>query len=398
MQPDTRQEIGGLLKELYSSPTKALLIFAPAGIIAGLLQQPAVTVFLLNLMALVPLPGLILYSVLVATGDSALLGGLLGAVLGNATEIALGICALFLNETRIAQGIMIGSILTYCLFVLGGSFLVASYGKKEKTFSKARTSIMSSLVMSASICLAIPTVMALAGQENKARSHSLPDHHLFLSRATSVVQMLLFLAYLVFRFQTHRRIFPRNSGSPREASGTSRSCSSRAHLLRTSLAALFCTFASSYYLVSRLSVASKTLAIPESFAAMVVLPQAGSLTKAVTIARHTRSDASPLPEQISRLDFAIRSIMTNVFDTELFILPMLVMLGWAVGVPMRLSFGLFETVIFLLAILIMTYLVQHGKTTYFEGIMLMGTYLTIATALYLRPEGASSPSSGMTTP
>lgn len=89
MQPDTRQEIGGLLKELYSSPTKALLIFAPAGIIAGLLQQPAVTVFLLNLMALVPLPGLILYSVLVATGDSALLGGLLGAVLGNATEIAV---------------------------------------------------------------------------------------------------------------------------------------------------------------------------------------------------------------------------------------------------------------------------------------------------------------------
>lgn len=268
--------------------------------------------------------------------------------------------------------------------MLGFSFLVASYGKKKEPFSRTRTSIMSSLVMSGSICLAIPTVIAMAVEE-KHHADKVNRDPLFLSRATSLVQMFLFLAYLVFRFRTHNRIFPRNPNAPRlsrtstgvsSGSGSSRgSGPSHVNMTLVGLGALVLTALCSYYLVRSLAGATKALGVSESFAALVVVPQAGSLMKAVTIIRHTRSSADALPSGMGRLDFAIRSIMTNVFDTELFILPMLVLLGWAVGEPMKLSFGLFEAVIFLMAILTMTYLVQHGKTTYFEGIMLMGTYV-----------------------
>lgn len=268
--------------------------------------------------------------------------------------------------------------------MLGFSFLVASYGKKKEPFSRTRTSIMSSLVMSGSICLAIPTVIAMAVEE-KHHADKVNRDPLFLSRATSLVQMFLFLAYLVFRFRTHNRIFPRNPNAPRlsrtstgvsSGSGSSRgSGPSHVNMTLVGLGALVLTALCSYYLVRSLAGATKALGVSESFAALVVVPQAGSLMKAVTIIRHTRSSADALPSGMGRLDFAIRSIMTNVFDTELFILPMLVLLGWAVGEPMKLSFGLFEAVIFLMAILTMTYLVQHGKTTYFEGTMLMGTYV-----------------------
>ncbi|EFY86010.1 calcium ion transporter Vcx1, putative [Metarhizium acridum CQMa 102] len=368
MRTDTYyQDVGTLLHELYSSPTKVLLVFAPVGIIAGFLRLHPVVIFALNLVALVPLSALILYSVLVFTADYALLGGLLRAVFGNATELA----------------------------VLGFSFLVASYGKKKEPFSRTRTSIMSSLVMSGSICLAIPTVIAMAVEE-KHHAGKVNKDPLFLSRATSLVQMFLFLAYLVFRFRTHNRIFPRNPNGPHlsrtstglsSGSGSSRgSRHSHVDMILVSLGALTFTALCSYYLVGSLAGATKALGVSESFTALVVVPQAGSLMKAVTIIKHTRSSADALPSGMGRLDFAIRSIMTNVFDTELFILPMLVLLGWAVGEPMKLSFGLFEAVIFLMAILTMTYLVQHGKTTYFEGIMLMGTYLSIAIALYVRPD------------
>ncbi|EFY95252.2 vacuolar calcium ion transporter /H(+) exchanger [Metarhizium robertsii ARSEF 23] len=378
------QEIATLLQELYSSPTKALLVFAPAGIAAGFLRLHVVVVFALNFIALVPLSALVLYTILAFTADYALLGGLLRAVFGNATELTLGMCALLQGKAQLAQWIMIGSILTYCLFVLGFSFLVASYGKKKEPFSRTRTSIMSSLVMSGSICLAIPTVIAMAVEE-KHHADKVNRDPLFLSRATSLVQMFLFLAYLVFRFRTHNRIFPRNPNAPRlsrtstgvsSGSGSSRgSGPSHVNMTLVGLGALAFTALCSYYLVRSLAGATKALGVSESFAALVVVPQAGSLMKAVTIIRHTRSSADALPSGMGRLDFAIRSIMTNVFDTELFILPMLVLLGWAVGEPMKLSFGLFEAVIFLMAILTMTYLVQHGKTTYFEGIMLMGTYV-----------------------
>ncbi|KAK2612616.1 Vacuolar calcium ion transporter [Conoideocrella luteorostrata] len=366
MRTDTYQEIGGLVQEIHSSPTKVLLVFVPAGIVVGLLGLPAVAVFVVNLVALVPLAVLILYSTLVVTEDHPLLGGLVRAVFGNATELT----------------------------VLGASFLVASYGKKKEPFSKSRTSIMSSIVMSGSICLTIPTVIAMAVEEKKSQRHALHTVRkdtvnkdaLFLSRATSIIQMALFLAYLVFRFRTHNDIFPRNPNAAQLSHTNSSSSSSRYSLASqgpvrshwrvalTAVAALTCTVTCANFLIQSLPGATKSLGISESFAALVVLPQAGGLMKAVTIIRHTRSsDTSSLPSRMSRLDFAIRSIMTNVFNTELFILPILVILGWAVDVPMKLSFGLFEAVIFLLAIMTMTYLVQHGKTTYFEGIMLMGT-------------------------
>ncbi|EXU96195.1 calcium/proton exchangerprotein [Metarhizium robertsii] len=391
------QEIATLLQELYSSPTKALLVFAPAGIAAGFLRLHVVVVFALNFIALVPLSALVLYTILAFTADYALLGGLLRAVFGNATELTLGMCALLQGKAQLAQWIMIGkppfrlranlraaADQRSTAQVLGFSFLVASYGKKKEPFSRTRTSIMSSLVMSGSICLAIPTVIAMAVEE-KHHADKVNRDPLFLSRATSLVQMFLFLAYLVFRFRTHNRIFPRNPNAPRlsrtstgvsSGSGSSRgSGPSHVNMTLVGLGALAFTALCSYYLVRSLAGATKALGVSESFAALVVVPQAGSLMKAVTIIRHTRSSADALPSGMGRLDFAIRSIMTNVFDTELFILPMLVLLGWAVGEPMKLSFGLFEAVIFLMAILTMTYLVQHGKTTYFEGIMLMGTYV-----------------------
>ncbi|TWU74254.1 hypothetical protein ED733_004511 [Metarhizium rileyi] len=388
MRTDTYyQDIGSLLQELYSSPTNALLVFAPAGIVAGLVHLPAVVVFILNFVALVPLAATILYSILVFTADYALLGGSLRAVFGNATELTLGICALLQGKAQLAQWIMIGSVLTYCLLVLGCSFLVASYGKKKEPFSRTRTSIMSSLVMSGSICLTIPTVVAMAVEEEQSQRVHETDHvnknPLFLSRATSLVQIILFLAYLVFRFRTHNRIFPQNPHAPGpsptdsslsagSASGR-RSSHSNANIAFVSLGAILLTALCASHLVASLAGAARSLGLSESFVALVVVPQAGSLRKAITIVRHTRSSADALPSGMGRLDFAIRSIMTNVFDTELFILPMLVLLGWAVGEPMKLSFGFFEAVVFLTAILTMTYLVQHGKTTYFEGIMLMGT-------------------------
>lgn len=90
MRTDTHyQEIATLLQELYSSPTKALLVFAPAGIAAGFLRLHVVVVFALNFVALVPLSALVLYAILAFTADYALLGGLLRAVFGNATELTV---------------------------------------------------------------------------------------------------------------------------------------------------------------------------------------------------------------------------------------------------------------------------------------------------------------------
>jgi len=47
----------------------------------------------------------------------------------------------------------------------------------------------------------------------------------------------------------------------------------------------------------------------------------------------------------------------------------LVILGWGIDQPMTLHFETFETVVFFLSVLVVTYVIQDGKSNYLEGAM-----------------------------
>jgi Ca2+:H+ antiporter len=58
--------------------------------------------------------------------------------------------------------------------------------------------------------------------------------------------------------------------------------------------------------------------------------------------------------------------------------PFLVILGWVTGQPMTLHFETFETVVFFLSVLVVTYVILDGKSNYLEGAMVSLTLLTLA--------------------
>ncbi|KND87137.1 Calcium-transporting ATPase 2 [Tolypocladium ophioglossoides CBS 100239] len=407
MRSDTYRELTAMLNNSHFGPAKVLLAVVPVAIVAGHLRLPAVAVFGLNFAALVPLAALTIFTVLVITRNAGVWGGLLRAIFGNATELTLSITALRYGEIQLAQRITIGTTLIYSLFVLGGSFLCASYGKKSAPFSKTRTGVMSSLVMVTSFCLTIPTTMSIATKDDKASLNSgigLDGNTPLLSHLTAIVLFFLFLTYLAFRFLTHDQLFPRNPNAgqfnpdSRTNSILDAGRDGAAGPLTLGLGltgSIACTAACADLLVRSIEPSAKTLYVTKAFIGFVVLPVAASLAKSLTIIRHARSEGGAVPGRMDRLDFAIRSVMTNVLDTLLFIMPLLVLLGWVIRQPMVLEFGIFEAVVFLLAVIIMTYLVQHGKTTYFKGFMLMGTYITIAVAFYDNLVSGPAPSHGL---
>lgn len=247
---------------------------------------------------------------------------------------------------------------------------------------------MSSLIMVTAFCLSIPTVMSRLTSESSgplstATIASDNDAVLIISQMTAVVLCFLFLAYLTFRFLTHNQFFPRShnpllSGtSSRESSNLSTDEPSdldRILLVAAFALNVFCTATCANWLVLSTHPLAQSLRITPSFLGIVVIPLAASFAKSATIIRHARSGSDQVvTDRMSRLDFAIQSVMTNVLDTLLFIVPLLVLLGWIGQGQMLLKFELFEAVVFVLAIIIMTGLIQHGKTTYFEGCMLMGS-------------------------
>ncbi len=257
--------------------------------------------------------------------------------------------------------------------MLGASFLYASWGEIQVGFDKSKTGGISTLVMAAIIALLIPTIISFA--DNDANS-SLPtspiaEPDLVLSRVTAIALLCLFVVYLVFRFRTHVALFDKETSLSRVLSVTPHlwetqlefapgTVSLTAILISTAAAAVLCT----NYLIQSIEGATRAVNITQSFVGLVFLPLVGNLGKSFRIVLSSKKKA---------LALEIRSIMTNVVDTLLFITPTLVLFGWIIDEPMNIVFGFFDAIVFLLAIIIMTHLLQYPKTTYFEGFMLIGT-------------------------
>ncbi|KAM5357910.1 hypothetical protein ACJZ2D_015784 [Fusarium nematophilum] len=71
----------------------------------------------------------------------------------------------------------------------------------------------------------------------------------------------------------------------------------------------------------------------------------------------------------------------------LLVTPLLVVLGWAMNVPMSLNFNILEIIIFAVSVLVVTGTVQDGKSNYLEGAMLVGLYIIIALTFWAIPSG-----------
>ena len=70
----------------------------------------------------------------------------------------------------------------------------------------------------------------------------------------------------------------------------------------------------------------------------------------------------------------------------LFVAPMLVFTGLFVGESMNLSFSMFEVVSIVLAIIIAREIINAGKATWIEGLMLLATYLILVIGFYHLPD------------
>jgi hypothetical protein len=128
-----------LLKEIRHNPMLWLLALVPVAFIAAKLMPQAHTLlFVLSVLAIVPLAGLLSHateSVAEKTGDTA--GGLLNATLGNLTELVIAAAALRAGEYALVKGSIAGAIVTNTLFMLGASFLLGGLKHHVQEYNRA---------------------------------------------------------------------------------------------------------------------------------------------------------------------------------------------------------------------------------------------------------------------
>ncbi|OCL01407.1 calcium/proton exchanger [Glonium stellatum] len=355
------------------------LAFLPVGIYAGIFGWNSTAVFVLNLLAIVPLATLLSFATEELSASAGqTVGALLNATFGNAVELIVSTIALTKGEIRIVQASMLGSILSNILLGLGCCIIASSCGQ-DSYFNATAASTMSSLMTLVSAALVIPAALHLAfgdGQtENSLKSI------LTLSRGASIILFVLYILYLNFQLRTHSRLFEQDdthqqAGSEKNEESNDCRLSPLAAAL-TILAATFAIGICSEHLVSTVDDIVRTLHINKTFIGLIILPVVGNAAEHITaIAAATKG----------KMGLALNVAIGSSIQIALLITPSLVILGWAIQQPMSLYFEPFYTVVFFLSVLVVNMLIQDGESNYFEGSMMVGMYLIIAISFYVYPE------------
>lgn len=86
------------------------------------------------------------------------------------------------------------------------------------------------------------------------------------------------------------------------------------------------------------------------------------------------SGSSPLPIEIEltefQLDEALNLALGKATQIALFIVPLLVLIAWAMGRPLSLLFNPFQSIVLFLAILVVNFTLSPGKTNWMSGFLL----------------------------
>ncbi|KAL5387089.1 hypothetical protein DPSP01_003699 [Paraphaeosphaeria sporulosa] len=413
---------------VFGAWINVLLVMVPVGF--GVYYTHKINdigVFLINFIAIIPLAAMLSN----ATEELALrvgetLGGLLNASFGNAVELIVSVQALVKDEITIVKTSLIGSILSNLLLVLGMSFFAGGFNRVEQFFNITVAQTASSILALAIASLIIPTVfhnmIANIGTGEPGDAQSDAKKNSELSHGTAIILLFVYGCYLFFQLKTHATMYnaPSEKGVKRKQSvdgsvargiatigaGTAATAGGAAnqdrHLQNSKEAAddeeddfeepnltmwgalvtlaisttlvAFC----SEFMVSSIDGFTREAGISTTFVGLILLPIVGNAAEHATAVTVAIKD---------KMDLSIGVAVGSSMQIALLVLPGIVVIGWIAGKEdMTLYFDTFQIAILFVAVLLVNYLIQDGKSHWLEGVLLMSSYVIISLAAWFYPD------------
>ncbi|RYP59698.1 hypothetical protein DL771_010783 [Monosporascus sp. 5C6A] len=424
-----------LRRTVGSSWINVLLLCAPAGIAINYAGVNGQIVFAVNFIAIIPLAAMLGFAteeIALRTGEA--LGGLINATFGNAVELIVAIIALADGQVIVVQTSLIGSILSNLLLVLGMCFLLGGYNRSEQYFNTTVAQTAASMLALAVGSLIIPTVFTrntgiVGGDVAK------------LSHGVAIILLFVYGCYLLFQLKTHSEMFNEESQKvpgkqydmpgkdvinkvfkKREplsdnaiASGLARSGAGAAftgaptehrnmqalmmgpnthgteeaededegpqlhiavafaQMTIVTVVIAFCAEA----MVSGIDAIVESGTVSEEFVGLILLPIVGNACEHATAVTVAVKD---------KMDLAIGVAIGSSMQVALFLVPLLVIIGWAMGNEyMNLAFDDFQVVVLFVSVLLVNYLISDGKSHWLEGMLLVCLYFIIAVCTWWYP-------------
>ncbi|MCM1990392.1 calcium/proton exchanger [Oceanirhabdus seepicola] len=294
------------------------------------------------------------------------IGGLIGATLGNLPELIMGIWALRYGMIHMARGALMGSIISNMLLGLGIAVVLGGVKYKEQRFNKiiARTNF--NMLFMAMIFLGI--LAALKGYGNISLNIEQS-----ISTQVAMVMLGVYLLGLVFSLITHRNNFVLSED------GEQIEKSPKGNILKM-IIKLFLISISLYFvsekLIGNLKIVVESYNISEGFMGIILIPLLGN------IGENTSAIMGALRNKVN---LSLETAIGSSIQMALFVTPIMVIVSVFIGINLTLFFSVFHVIMIGAAVGISYFVFQDGKTYWFEGIILISTYIIITLAYYYLP-------------
>jgi Ca2+:H+ antiporter len=288
--------------------------------------------------------------------------GVLQSALGNLPELFISIFALQAGLVAVVQTALIGSILANALLVLGIAFVLGGLRHGTQSFGSETPRMIAVLLLLATAAIAIPTLATAPGAPDAG-------HATDLSIIAALVLLVVFAASIPFSVR---------GGPGASAEGLGREASWPIWLAVTVLAVagLGAALVSDWF-VESLRPAMSSLGLSQEFVGLVVVAIAGNAVEnvvGVQMALRNRSDLS------------VSLILNSSLQVALALTPVLVLLSLVVGSsPMTLVVQPLLIGALALTALLSALITVDGRSTWLEGVALIGLYVIIAASVWWGP-------------
>jgi len=349
---------------LLENVFKVLLIFVPLSLFAEYVHSSPIAIFILASLAIIPLAKYIGESteeISARTGPA--LGGLLNATFGNATELIISTFALQAGLIEMVKASITGSIIGNLLLVLGMAIFFGGLGKEQQEFNTTAASASASTLFLATAAIVMPAVFVLTSKETSDATVET------LSIAVSIIMALSYFASLLFSLHTHKHLYTVDTAEYNAKWS-----------VKKSIAVLFASTVAvaimSEILVGSIEPLAESLGWTELFIGMIfiaIIGNAAEHVSAITIAIN------------DRMDLALQIAVGSTTQIAMFVVPVLVFISYFFETPMNLIFSTFELAAIVTAVFMVKSIIEDGKSNWFEGLQLMGTYGIMAVVSFLHP-------------
>jgi len=341
-----------------------LLLTVPLLAVLRWLDADPLLVFVISLFGVVPL--------VEAMGDETealavrlgpTIGGLLNSTLANAPELIIGGVALANGLGSVVKASLTGSILVNLLVGLGCALVVGGVKFGTRRFDRNRLRSSAAMLMLCAACFIVPAAFRF----------SQPESNRGLSLEIAGVLLLVYLINVLATVfgRDHEGLGPDEVLPHGEATGPL-----ALHVVRLGLAATALAFVSDT-LSESLQPTARTLGLSDIFSGVVLLGGVGGIGEVLAAVRFARS---------GRQELVLAVTVGSTIQLVLLVAPVLVIAGRLMGQPMNLAFSGFEVVAIVVAVITTRQLIDSGKVSWLEGVLLLATYAIFGFAFYHLPD------------